>query len=112
MVSAMGVDAVRLPEVPVIMTVEVPAAAVPLTANVTTLEVVAGLTVNEAVTPLGRPLAASVTEPLNGLTSVIVMVEVVLLFWAIDRVPGEDESVKLPVVALTVTETALDVLVA
>jgi hypothetical protein len=111
-VSAMGVDAVRPPEVPVMMTVVVPAGAVPLTENVTTLVVVAGLTVNAAVTPLGRPLAASVTEPLNGLTSVIVMVEVVLLFWAIVSAPGEGASEKLPDVVPTVTLTTLEVLVA
>jgi hypothetical protein len=103
----MGVDAVRLPEVPVMVTVVVPGVAVLLTANVTTLEVVAGFTVNVAVTPLGRPLAASVTEPLNGLTSVTVMVEVALVFWASDIVPGEGVSVKLPPDLAPVTVSAM-----
>ena len=47
--------------------------------NVTTLEVVEDVGLNEAVTPLGKPDAANDTLPVKGLTSVTVMVSVPLL---------------------------------
>ena len=96
-VSASVVVAVRLPEVPVIVTVEVPVVAVALAVNVNTLVPVVGFVPNVAVTPLGRPDAASVTLPLNPLTSCTVMVLVPLLPWVIVRLVGESESVKLGV---------------
>jgi hypothetical protein len=77
--SAMVVLAVRLPEVPVMVTVEVPATAVLLAAKVTTLEPVVGLVPKVAVTPLGRPLAASVTLPVNPPASFTETVSVALL---------------------------------
>jgi hypothetical protein len=77
-VSAMVVVAVRLPEVPVIVTVDAPVVAVALAVRVSTLVDVVGLVANAAVTPVGRPDAARVTEPVNGLTSVTVMVSVPL----------------------------------
>ena len=64
-VSAIVVVAVRLPEVPVIVTVDVPVVAVLLAVNVNTLVPVVGFVPNAAVTPLGRPDAASVTLPVN-----------------------------------------------
>src|ERR1035441_2073718 len=98
------VVALSEPEVPVMVTVDVPAVAVALAVNVSTLVEVAGLVPNAAVTPLGKPLAARVTEPLNGLTSVTVMVSVPLALWAIDRLADEALSEKLPVdVAVTVS---------
>jgi len=72
------VTGVSVPEVPVIVTVEVPAAAVLLAVSVSTLEVVEDVGLNEAVTPLGRPVAANATLPANGLTSVTVIVSVPL----------------------------------
>ena len=77
-VSAMVVDAVSVPEVPLMVIVEVPAAAVLLATNVTTLVPVVGLVPNVAVTPVGSPEAASVTLPLKGLISFTVMVSVPL----------------------------------
>lgn len=68
-VRAMVVVAVRLPEVPVIVTVDEPAEAVALAVRVSTLVDVAGLVANAALTPVGSPEAARVTEPANGLTS-------------------------------------------
>ncbi len=56
---------VRLPDVPVIVIVVVPGAAAALAVNVSVLEDVAGLGLNAAVTPLGRPFAARLTFPLN-----------------------------------------------
>jgi hypothetical protein len=49
------VTGVSVPEVPVIVTVEVPAAAVLLAVSVRTPEVVEDAGLNEAVTPLGTP---------------------------------------------------------
>jgi hypothetical protein len=78
-VSAMVVDAVSVPEVPLMVTVWVPEAAELLAVSVSTLLPVVGLVPKAAVTPLGRPEAASVTLPANGLTSDTMMVSVALL---------------------------------
>lgn len=83
-VRAMVVVAVRLPEVPVIVTVDEPVVAAALAVRVSTLADVAGLVANVAVTPAGRPDAVRVTEPANGLTSDTVMVLVPLAPCAID----------------------------
>jgi hypothetical protein len=96
-VSASVVVAVRLPDVPVMVTVEVPVVAVALAVRVSTLVPVVGLVPNVAVTPLGRPDAASVTLPVNPFTSCTVMVLVPLPPWVIVRLLGESESVKLGV---------------
>ena len=95
-VSAIAaVAAVSAPEVPVIVTVELPAGAVELAVRVSTLDPVVGLVPNEAVTPLGNPEAVRVTLPVNPPASVTVMVAVLLLPWAIDSVDAEEEIVKL-----------------
>lgn len=78
-VSAMVVEAVTLPEVPVMVTVEVPVVAELLAVNVSTLVPVVGLVPNAAVTPVGRPDAARVTLPVNPPTSVTVMVSVAVV---------------------------------
>ena len=96
-VRAMVVVAVRLPEVPVMVTVDVPVVAVELAVSVSTLVPVVGFVPNAAVTPLGRPDAAKVTLPLNPPASVTLMVLVPLLPWVTDRLLGEAESVKLGV---------------
>ena len=59
MVKAMVVLAVRLPEVPLMVTVAEPTAAVLPAVSVSTLLPVVGLVAKAAVTPLGRPEAAS-----------------------------------------------------
>ena len=64
-VSAIVVLAVRLPDVPLMVTVAAPVAAVLLAVSVTTLVPVVGLVAKAAVTPLGKPEAASVTLPVN-----------------------------------------------
>jgi hypothetical protein len=94
-VSAMVVEAVRLPEVPVIVTVAVPVVAVPLAVSVSTLVLVVGFVPKVAVTPLGNPEAASVTLPVNPPRSLTVIVLVPLLPCVIVRLLGEAESVKL-----------------
>ena len=64
-VKATVVDAVRLPEVPVMVTVAAPVVAVLLAVSVSVLLPVVGLVPNTAVTPLGKPEAASITLPVN-----------------------------------------------
>ena len=96
-VSEIVVDAVSVPEVPVIVTVEVPATAVLLAFSVSTLVEVAGLVANAAVTPLGRPEVARVTEPVNPPTSVIVMVSVALAPWVTDSADAERAKIKFDV---------------
>ena len=98
-VSEMVVVAVRLPEVPVMVTVAVPVVAVLLAVSDSVLVEVVGFVPNVAVTPLGRPEAASVTLPENPPTSVTVIVLVPAdPPCVIDTLLGEAESVKLGVV--------------
>jgi hypothetical protein len=78
-VSAMVVDAVRLPEVPVMVIVAAPVVAVLLAVNVIPLDPVVGLVAKLAVTPLGKPVAARVTLPANPVAGVTVIVSFTLL---------------------------------
>ena len=73
-VNVIVVAALRLPEVPVIVTVAVSFVAVALAVRVRML----GFGLNEAVTPFGSPEAVSVTLPENPLTGVMVTVLVPL----------------------------------
>lgn len=75
-VKATVVLAVRLPEVPLMVTVEVPVVAELLTVNVSTLLPVVGLVAKAAVTPEGMPEAASVTLPVNPFWPETLMVDV------------------------------------
>jgi hypothetical protein len=109
-VRVIAVVAVRLPEVPVIVTVDVPSAAVLLVVNVTTLEVEDEAGLKDAVTPPGNPEVVKATAPENGLTSVTVIVSVLLLLSPTDVEAIEGFSVKLPFAAPHVTPfTANDV---
>lgn len=107
-VSAMVVVAVRVPEVPVMVTADIPAVAAALAVNITTLLPVVGLVPNTRVTPLGKPDAARVTVPANGLTSVTAIVSVALLPAVTDKVAADDESVKLPVAEATLSAMVVD----
>src|SRR5437763_15034098 len=69
----------RLPDVPVMVTVDVTAAAVPLAASVRTLTPVALAGLNDAVTPLGSPDAARLTLPVKPFCGPPVIVVVPLL---------------------------------
>src|SRR5580692_8588095 len=82
----------KLPDVPVIVTEDVPVAAVLLAAKVRVLVVPLGL--KDAVTPLGRPVADKFTLPLNPFCGVTVMVLVPLLPCPIDTLLGDAESEK------------------
>lgn len=102
-VSLIVVVALRLPEVPVMVNVTVPAFAVLLAVNVSTLDEVAGFGLNEAVTPLGKVEVLRVTLPENPLTGVIVIVLVPLAPpFATVTVFGDAERVKLCTEACTV----------
>ena len=63
-----------MPEVPVIVTEDMPVVAVLLAVSVKILVAVAGLVPNDAVTPFGRPDAAKVTLPVNPFWRATVMV--------------------------------------
>ena len=89
----MVVLAVSVPDVPVMVTVEVPAVAVLLAVKVITLLAVAGLVPNAAVTPVGKPVAARVTLPVNPFTGVTVTVSVPVLPTVTEREAGEAASV-------------------
>ena len=104
-VNAMAVLALRLPEVPLMVTVEVPAAAELLAVSVSTLDALAGFVPNDAVTPLGRPEAARVTLPLKPPAAVTVIVSVPPLASAIAKFEAEGESVKLCAGEPEVTKT-------
>lgn len=75
-VSAIVVDAVRLPEVPLMVIVAAPMTAVLLAVSVSTLAPVVGLVENLEVTPLGKLDAARVTLPVNPFCPVTAMVDV------------------------------------
>ena len=105
MVSEMVVVWVRLPDVPVIVIVLVPVAAVLLAVNVSTLVDVVGFVPNEAVTPLGRAELDSVTDPVKPPESVTVIVLLPLVPCFTVRLEGEAEREKLGVAAaFTVSE--------
>jgi hypothetical protein len=106
-VSAMVVVLVNEPELPVMVTVTGPPRVAVLDAvKVSTLVLaVVGLGLKLAVTPLGRPLAESVTPEANPLAGVTVMVSLVLVApCAMDNVPVVGESEK---VGAAVTVTAM-----
>lgn len=86
MVSEMVVDAVREPEVPPMVIVDVPAAVPEATVRVSVLVVLVGFGLKPAVTPLGRPVAFSVTLPLKPPAGTTV---IVLVPWAPDAIVSE-----------------------
>ena len=65
---------VRLPEVPVIVTVAAPAAALLLAESVNVLVIVAPPGLKDAVTPVGRPDADKLTVPLKPPSGATLMV--------------------------------------
>jgi len=83
----------RLPDVPLMMTVNVPVAEVLLALSVSVLAVVTGLELNEAATPLGSPDADKLTLPLNPFSGVMVIVLVPLVPCMMLRLLGDAERV-------------------
>ena len=83
---------VKLPEVPVTVTVKVPVAATPDAEKVRVLVVVAGLGLKAAVTPDGSPEAERATLPLKPFCG--VMITIVLLPAPCTTVTPPAESAK------------------
>lgn len=83
----------KFPDVPVMVTVTVPVAAVLLAVNIKVLVLVEGFRLKDAVTPLGRPDADKLTLPLNPLCGVTVTVLVAFAPCMMLRLDGETESV-------------------
>lgn len=108
-VNTTAVKFVKLPDVPVTVTVAVPAVAVLLAVRVSVLEPVAGFGLNDALTPPGRPEADKVTPLLKPFCAPMLMVVVVLDPWVTLTLLGEAESVKFGP-ALTVSETVAELL--
>lgn len=83
----------KLPDLPVIVTVDVPGVAAAPAVNVKVLLVVVGFFPNAAVTALGRPDADKVTSPLKPFNGVMVMVLVPLPVCERETLFGLAESV-------------------
>jgi hypothetical protein len=109
MVSAMVVLLERLPQVPVMVTVEVPNAAVLATEKVTTvLSAVAAAKL--AVTPEGKPEADNATVPSNPYRAKIAMADVRLAPGVMLTLPGIAARVKPGVVMVSAMVTLADTL--
>ena len=91
-VSATVVVCVRLPEIPVIVTVARPTVAVLAAVNVNLLDVVALAGLNDAVTPAGNPLAVRFTDPLKLLMPVTAIVLLPLVPATTLTLPGVEDS--------------------
>jgi hypothetical protein len=85
----------RVPDVPVTVTVDMPVAAEPDTVRVKLLLDVAGFVPNVAVTPLGTPDALKVTPLLNPFAGLIATVVEPNEPCMIVKVVGEVDKVKL-----------------
>src|SRR5713101_7798650 len=83
---------VKLPEIPVMVTVTVPVAAVLPAVSVNVLVLAVLLGPNDAVTPLGRPDADKLTLPLKLFCGMTVMVLVPLAPCAIVKLLGDAET--------------------
>jgi hypothetical protein len=116
---------VKLPEVPVIVTVTIPVVAELLAVSVNVLEIAVEVGLNDAVTPFGRPDADKLTLLLKPFCGLTVIVLVALAPCRTVRLLGDTERVKfggpvtvrvivvvfvkLPDVPLMVTVTVLEV---
>jgi hypothetical protein len=109
-VTVTGRLSVRLsvPLLPVMLTLPVPAVAVAAAARVSTLVEGVAEALKLAVTPLGRPLAASATLPVKPPDGVTEMVDVPLAPWTTDTAEGLAERLKAGTgAAVTARETRL-----
>ena len=85
---------VKLPEVPVMVTVAAPVVAVLLAVSVRALELVVLVGLKDAVTPLGKPEADKLTPLLKPFCGVTAIVLVPLAPCVIAMLFGDAESVK------------------
>ncbi len=83
----------KAPEVPVMVTVKVPRAAVVLAVTVSALVVVVLTGLNAAVTPPGRPEADRLTPLLKPFSGLTVMVVAPFVPWPTLRLLGEADTV-------------------
>jgi hypothetical protein len=83
----------KLPDVPVMVSVTVPVAALLLAVSVNVLVPAVLLGLNDAVTPLGKPDADKPTLPLKPFCGVTVMVLAPLAPCTIAKLFGDAESV-------------------
>lgn len=97
----------RLPDVPVMVIVNVPTVAMDEADKRRVLEVAVGFGLKEAVTPVGIPDAVKLTLPEKLFTGLTVMMDCPEVPWLKDRLEGAAESVKSGAGAevLTVRET-------
>jgi hypothetical protein len=93
---------VRVPLVPVTVTVAAPKVAVLDAENVRVLVPVVEAGLNTAATPLGNPLAVKATLPLKPLDGVTVMTLVAVDPWLTATLAGAAASEKSPLVPVTV----------
>src|SRR5262245_46573463 len=101
-----------MPDVPVSVTEAVPVVALLLAVSVSWLVLVAGFGLNDAVTPLGRPVAESVTLPVKPAWGVIVIVLVLLDPRVRFMLPGDADNAKPGVEGASVSATLSKVAVA
>ncbi len=87
---------VKPPDIPVMVTVAVPIAAVLLAVSVNVLVLAVLLGLNDAVTPLGRPDADKLTLPLKPFCGATVMVLAPLAPCVMLKLLGDAERVKIP----------------
>jgi hypothetical protein len=104
-VRASAVVWLSMPEVPVIVTVDVPVVAALLAVSVKVLVDVVGFVPNDAVTPAGRPDAARVTLPVKLFWGATVMVVELLDPWVMVRLLDDAERLKSGVPPLGCVET-------
>ena len=83
----------KLPDVPAIVMVTVPRAAVLVAVRVKVVVLLVLMGLKEAVTPLGRPEADRLTLPLKPFWGVMVIMLVPLVPWTTLRLLGEAERV-------------------
>jgi hypothetical protein len=93
-VRAIVVVWLRLPLVPVTVTVAVPVAVLDAV-KVRVLVPVVDAGLKLAVTPVGRPLALSATDPVNPFDGVTMMVLLLLAPCVTDRLAGDADKEKL-----------------
>src|SRR5262249_7775449 len=89
------VEALKLPDVPVTVTSNIPVTATVLALSCSVLIPVVLGGLNDAVTPLGKPEADKLTLSLKPLSGVTLMVLEPLLPWATLSKLGDAKSVKL-----------------
>ena len=98
---------VRLPDLPMMVTVTVPGVALRAVKKVNVLVLVAGLMLNEAVVPLRMPDADSETLPLKPFDCAIEIVVVPLLPRATLRLVGDADRLKFGA-AVTMREIVVE----